>query len=193
MRLNFVDDWVSTFHRIPKLVNENFKANGATRIAEMGLGDVAEGDIFGDFDKWQDEKLWAALGGELDGSEESGIDLEINTDTRRSNLRQDVKEAEVISNELLTADGETAKRHIVLRMPTGMEYHVGDYLAVLPLNHPKNIRRVLKWAKLPWDAMLTIKAGANTTLPTGHPVSAYDIMAAYLELTQPATRKVVIL
>jgi cytochrome P450/NADPH-cytochrome P450 reductase len=151
---------------------------------------VAEGDVFGDFDKWQDEKLWIALGGETDGSEEAGIELEINTDTRRSRLRQDVKEAEVISNELLTADGENQKRHLVLRMPTGMTYNVGDYLAVLPLNDPKNIRRVLKWAKLPWDAMLTLKTGANTTLPTGHPVSVYDIMAAYVELTQPATRKV---
>jgi cytochrome P450/NADPH-cytochrome P450 reductase len=61
------------------------------------------------------------------------------------------------------------------------------------MNNPKNIRRVLKWANLPWDAMLTIKAGANTTLPTGHPISAMDVLGAYVELSQPATRKVSVL
>jgi cytochrome P450/NADPH-cytochrome P450 reductase len=58
------------------------------------------------------------------------------------------------------------------------------------LNNQKNIRRVLKHYGLPWDAMLTIKAGQNTTLPTDHPLSAMDILGAYVELSQPATKKV---
>jgi len=74
-------------------------------------------------------------------------------------------------------------------LPTGMTYKAGDYLAVLPMNNPKNIRRVLKWAHLPWDTMLTIKDGANTTLPTGYPISMMDILGMYVELSQPATRK----
>ncbi|KAF4630984.1 hypothetical protein G7Y89_g7156 [Cudoniella acicularis] len=182
-------DWVSTFHRIPKLLHKGFQENGATPIAEIGLGDVAAGDIFGDFDKWQDEKLWPALGGTDEPEEEAGIDVEVDTDSRRSTLRQDVKEAVILSNKLLTAEGEPEKRHIVLKLPTGMEYKVGDYLAVLPINNRKNIQRVLKWANLPWDAMLTIKAGANTTLPTGHPISAMDVLGAYVELSQPATKR----
>jgi len=114
----------------------------------------------------------------------------VDTDSRRSKLRQDVKEAVVVSNQLLTAGGEPEKRHIVLKLPTGMDYETGDYLAVLPINNQKNIRRVLKWANLPWDAVLTIKTGTNTTLPTGHPISAMDVLGAYVELSQPATRKV---
>jgi cytochrome P450/NADPH-cytochrome P450 reductase len=182
-------DWVSTFHRIPKLIDSGFETNGASRIAEIGLADVAAGDIFNEFDKWQDEQLWPALGGGND-SEESGIEIEIDTDSRRSTLRQDVREAVVVSNRVLTAEGEPQKRCIVLKLPTGMSYKAGDYLAVLPMNDPKNVRRVLKWANLPWDAMITIKAGANTTLPTGHPISAMDVLGAYVELSQPATRKV---
>lgn len=69
-----------------------------------------------------------------------------------------------------------------------MNYKVGDYLAVLPINNAVNIRRVLRRFGLPWDAMLTIKGG-NTTLPTGHPLSAMDILGAYVELSQPATRR----
>ena len=118
------------------------------------------------------------------------MEVEIDTDARRSTLRQDVKEAIVLSNKVLTAEGEPEKRHVVLKLPSGMSYNSGDYLAVLPMNDQKNIRRVLKYYGLPWDAMLTIKVGANTTLPTGHPVSAMDVLGAYVELGQPATRKV---
>jgi cytochrome P450/NADPH-cytochrome P450 reductase len=170
-----------------------FEEHGATKIAELGTGDVAAGDIFEDFDKWQDEQLWPSLGGEIDADEESGIEIEIDTDSRRSTLRQDVKEGIIISNEVLTAQGEPEKRHIALKLPTGMTYKVGDYLAVLPMNNQKTIRRVLKHYGLPWDAMLTIKVGANTTLPTGHPISAMDVLGAYVELSQPATRKVCLL
>ncbi|KAH9204492.1 putative cytochrome P450 oxidoreductase OrdA-like protein [Leptodontidium sp. 2 PMI_412] len=182
-------DWVSTFHQVPKLLNSGFEGHGATQIAKMGLGDVAAGDIFNDFDRWQDEQLWSALGGDAETEEEVGLEIDIDTGSRRSKLRQDVKEAVVMSNELLTKDGEPEKRHIVLNLPTGVTYKTGDYLAVLPMNNPKNVRRVLKWAHLPWDTMVTIKDGANTTLPTGHPISMMDILGMYVELSQPATRK----
>ncbi|KAG4412171.1 hypothetical protein IFR04_014690 [Cadophora malorum] len=182
-------DWVSTFHRVPKLLNSGFEGHGAVQIASMGLGDVAAGDIFNDFDRWQDEQLWSALGSDAEPEEEVGLEIDTDTGSRRSKLRQDVKEAVVISNQLLTKEGVPEKRHIVLNLPTGMTYKAGDYLAVLPMNNPKNIRRVLKWAHLPWDTMLTIKDGANTTLPTGYPISMMDILGMYVELSQPATRK----
>lgn len=171
-------------------MDTSFAANGATRIAAAGFGDVAAGDIFNDFDKWQDEVFWAALGPFKEDLSDAGIELEIDTSSRRSTLRQDVREAIVVSNRVLTAPGEAEKRHIALKLPTGMTYSAGDYLAVLPLNHMKNIRRVLRRFGLPWDAMLTIKNGANTTLPIDHTLSAMDILGAYVELSQPATRRV---
>jgi cytochrome P450 / NADPH-cytochrome P450 reductase len=159
-------------------------------MSSIGLGDVAAGDIFNDFDKWQDEDFWPALGPITEDEGDAGIELVVDTSSRRSKLRQDVKEAIVLSNKLLTAEGESEKRHIVLKLPTGMTYKTGDYLAVLPINDSKNIHRVLKRFSLPWDAMLTIRSGSNTTLPTEHPLSASNIVAAYVELSQPATRKV---
>jgi cytochrome P450/NADPH-cytochrome P450 reductase len=164
--------------------------HGATRFAPTGLGDVAAGDIFNDFDKWQDDAFWPGLGGgKEDPEDESGLDIDIDTDSRRSTLRQDVREAIVISNEVLTGDDVPEKRHIALKLPTGSTYKVGDYLAVLPINNSQTIHRVLKRFGLPWDAILTIKSGSNTTLPTGRPVSAMDILGAYVELVQPATRR----
>ena len=151
---------------------------------------MAAGNIFNDFDKWQDEDFWPALGPVTEDEDDAGIELVVDTSSRRSKLRQDVKEAIVVSNEVLTAQGEAEKRHIVLQLPTGMTYKTGDYLAVLPINNSKNVHRVLKRFSLPWDAMLTIKSGSNTTLPTEHPLSASDVLAAYVELSQPATRRV---
>ncbi|KFZ01289.1 hypothetical protein V500_00823 [Pseudogymnoascus sp. VKM F-4518 (FW-2643)] len=183
-------DWASTFHKVPKGLDSAFELHGARRFASMGLGDVAAGDIFNDFDKWQDESFWPGLGGgKEDVEDESGVDIEIDTSSRRSTLRQDVREAIVISNEVLTGEGVPEKRHIALKLPTGVSYKVGDYLAVLPINNSQTIRRVLKRFGLPWDAVFTIKSGSNTTLPTGHPVSAMEILGAYVELVQPATRR----
>ena len=171
------------------MLNSGFEEHGATKITEIGLGDVGAGDVFNNFDKWQDEQFWSTIGGDID-TEESSLEIEIDTDSRRSKLRQDVKEAIVVNNELLTAKGEHEKRHITLKLPTGMTYKVGDYLAILPINNSKNIHRVLKHFGLPWDVMLTIKVGENTSLPTGYPVSAMDVLGFYVELSQPATRKV---
>ncbi|RFU30218.1 hypothetical protein B7463_g6139, partial [Scytalidium lignicola] len=182
-------DWVSTFHRIPKLIDSEFQQHGAKRIAEIGLGDVAKVDIFNEFDRWQDEQLWTQLGGSADSDHESVLEVEIDTTTRRSHLRQNLREGIVIDNDLLTAPGEPEKRHISLELPTGMTYNTGDYLAVLPMNNPRVIRRVLKRFGLPWDAVITIKEGANTTLPTGRPISVMDILSSYVELAQPATVK----
>ncbi len=69
---------------------------------------MAAGDIFNDFDKWQDEDFWLAL----DGG--TGIKPAVDTSSRRSKLCQDVKEAIVVSNAVLTAEGELQKRRSVL-------------------------------------------------------------------------------
>ncbi|KAA8565429.1 hypothetical protein EYC84_009289 [Monilinia fructicola] len=167
-------DWVSTFHRIPKLLDTEFENNGATRIGETGLGDVAAGDIFEAFDEWQDNCLWTKITSSAEHGEDVGLEIDIDSTTRSSKLRQ---------------DESRKKRHMSLKIPTGMSYRAGDYMAVLPINNAKNIRRVLKHFGLPWDAMLNIKAGANTILPTGHPISVWDVLGAYVELSQVATRK----
>ncbi|KAK3303765.1 cytochrome P450 [Chaetomium strumarium] len=54
-------DWNQTFHRIPKLVDSTMEAWGGSRICEMRLTDVAEGDIFTDFEQWEDDVFWPAI------------------------------------------------------------------------------------------------------------------------------------
>jgi len=189
-------DWQATFQKIPKLTDELIEKHGGKRLAVRGYADAANNDIFNDFDKWMDQKLWPAIAKEFGAEDEDaagvrGLDVEISTNTRSSDLRQDVSEAIVMEVKVLTVPGEPEKRHIGLQLPTDMTYRAGDYLAVLPLNHSKIVKRVMNRFSLPWDAKIHIKEGQNTVLPTGREMSVFDLLSAYVELNQPATIKVV--
>lgn len=184
-------DYTSTFHRIPKLLDSEFERCGAKRLAETGLGDVTVGDIFSDFESWQDDHLWPALGvGHMSDDADAEFNIDIDRSSRATELDVESDEAIVQSNDVLTAPGEPEKRYITMKLPEGMVYESGDHLTVLPLNNWDIVRRVLAWARLPWDAVVTIPKGTNTTLPTGRKISAKDLLSGYVELSQPATRKV---
>jgi cytochrome P450/NADPH-cytochrome P450 reductase len=189
-------DWAQTFHRIPKLVNNKLEENGATRIAEMGLSDAGTNDTFTDFEAWEDNVLWPALQkkyGTADTKAEdmqsAGLNVEI-TSPRTSTLRQDVMEALVVETRRLTAEGEPVKKHIEIALPSGQTYRAGDYLAVLPINPKVIVQRVMRRFQLAWDAHITIAGDANTPLPTDTSLPAQSIFSAYVELAQPATKRV---
>ena len=166
---------------------------GATRLLERGAADAADNDIFNDFEKWEDKHLWPAIMqtfGSKDGDDDmASLEMEISTTLRSSFLRQDVKEAVVVKNILLGSGTESPKRHIELKLPTDMTYRAGDYLGVLPLNHTSVVHRAIKRFHLPWDAFITINSGVSH-LPVGQPVSVFDVLTAYVELSQSATRRV---
>ena len=48
-------EWAQTFHRVPKLVDQRLEKLGASRIVDLGLADVAQGDVFSEFETWEDE------------------------------------------------------------------------------------------------------------------------------------------
>lgn len=188
-------DWAKTFHRIPKYLDNTLEKRGATRLVEMGGTDAARGDIFTDFETWEDQVLWPALHEkyglsevEGEGSLETTLDVEITT-PRSTILRQDVREARVEEVETLSGTGVAAKKHIEISLPSDMTYSAGDYLAILPLNPKENIHRAMKYFGLSWDSMLTITSEGPTTLPTDTPVSASDLLGAYIELAQPASKR----
>ncbi|KXJ93884.1 bifunctional unspecific monooxygenase/NADPH--hemo protein reductase [Microdochium bolleyi] len=191
-------DWASTFHRIPKLVNEKLAEAGASRLADMGLADAAEGDMFADFETWEDETLWPALRDKYkvttDDSKHSHISaLRVNvTKPRVSTLREDVQEAEVVATRTLTAPGEPVKKHIEIKLPSDVTYRSGDYLAVLPINPKETVSRAIRRFELPWDANITIEGDSLIPLPKNESVPVQSIFGAYVELSQPATRRNII-
>ncbi|OAA69010.1 Bifunctional P-450:NADPH-P450 reductase [Cordyceps fumosorosea ARSEF 2679] len=187
-------DWAQTFHKIPKLVDATMAERGADRILPMTGTDAADRDMFSDFETWEDESLWPALKKKYgakdteDGKGTSGLKVEI-THPRKTTLRQDVEEAAVIETKVLTKGEQAVKKHIEIRLPTGMSYKAGDYLAVLPFNPAATVGRVFRRFSLSWDATFTITANGPTTLPTGVPISATNVLGAYVELSQPATKR----
>lgn len=166
---------------------------GATRLLERGFADAADNDVFNDFEKWEDKKFWPTIkttfGAEERVDDVAGLDIEVSTTLRSSHLRQEVREAIVMKNELLGLGTHAPKRHIKIKLPTDMTYRAGDYLAVLPINHTSVVRRVIKRFRLPWDAFVTVKSG-ESYLPIGQPMSVFGVLSAYVELSQPATRRV---
>ncbi|KAF1974985.1 NADPH-cytochrome P450 reductase-like protein [Bimuria novae-zelandiae CBS 107.79] len=188
-------DWASTFHKVPKAIDRAIEELGGSRIAQMGTADASKGDIFTEFEAWEEKVFWPAVKERYgaSGSSESSpfeatFDIEVST-PRSSKLRQDVREARVEAVEVLTAPGAPEKRHIEISLPSDMGYSAGDYLAILPLNPKENIARAMRYFGLAWDSMLTISSSGPTTLPTDTPISATDILGAYVELAQPATKR----
>lgn len=188
-------DWAKTFHRIPKYLDATLAERGANKLVEMGSADAAHGDIFTDFESWEDQILWPAMRekygsseAEGEGSLEATLDVEIST-PRSAILRQDVREARVEEVQVLSESGVAEKRHIEISLPSDMSYSAGDYLAILPLNPKESIRRATKYFGLSWDSMLTISSVGPTTLPTDTPISAIDVFGAYIELAQPASKR----
>jgi cytochrome P450/NADPH-cytochrome P450 reductase len=192
-------DWPQTFHHVPQLVDRIMGARGASKICDMGLTDVAQGDMFTDFEQWEDDVFWPAVetrygtaGVAVDNDDSllsPSLDIRFSS-PRSSTLRQDVKEATVVDERLLTAPGASPKKHIEVQLPDGMTYKVGDYLAVLPVNSKETISRVMRQFQLSWDSHITIGSDRWTALPTGTAVPVYDVLGSYVELLQPATKRV---
>ncbi|MEM9775704.1 MAG: cytochrome P450, partial [Chloroflexota bacterium] len=186
--------WHRTYQAIPIKIDEALAQAGAKRFAERGSGD-ANADIFGDFDGWLDQ-LWAGLNQTTgrEGAETVGknqLVVEVMSGTRTGVMQQgDLSLATVVANRELvdmSADGARSKRHIEIALPAGMSYRTGDYLSVLPSNHPTNVERVFRRFSLTPDAQLTIRSDEYTTLPTDQPLSALDVISNYVELAQPIT------
>ncbi|KZV98413.1 cytochrome P450 [Exidia glandulosa HHB12029] len=190
-------DWVHTYQRIPRLVDDALANAGATRIVERGEADAGGEAFFESFDEWE-EGFWKALGdvyqvaakeGEEAGGEELAVDVSPPTQ-RASTLRQpDAQLGHVLENRLLTGPGAIPKHHIEIKLPEGVSYRAGDYLAILPTNPVESVRRALKRLGLSPEQQVTINSASPTTLPTGRPVNLYEVLSGYVELAQPATKK----
>ena len=116
-------DWVSTFHKVPKLVETILTEKGATPIVKCGETDVAQGTIFDDFDDWVDNSFFPALTGKsADSSSPEGLDMEVTTSARATHLNHHVQDAVVLKNERLTPPNMDEKRHMEFKLPTGMTY-----------------------------------------------------------------------
>ncbi|KKA18357.1 Fatty acid hydroxylase [Rasamsonia emersonii CBS 393.64] len=193
-------DWHATFHRIPKAVNDLVAQHGGNRLCEMGLADSAHDDIFNDFDNWSESAFWPAISStfrasktEAAAKQRSSLQVEVSSGLRAATLGLQLKESLVLENRLLTPPGVPEKRLLRFRLPSDMTYQCGDYLAVLPVNPSSVVRRAIRRFGLPWDAVLRIQKapGATTSpaFPLDVPISAFELLSTYVELSQPASKR----
>lgn len=188
-------EWRSTFHRIPKLVNDAMEAYGAERLAELGLTDVSQKNPMADFETWLDKVLFPSLKQLSPKASETSIadfipaiEADLSTDERATTLHQDLHVGTVKNVRILTAAGEQPeKKHMEVELPSGSTYECGDYLAVLPQSPEANVRAVMAHFKLPTDATITLKSKSFSPLPLNTSLSVSDLLRNYYELAKPTT------
>jgi cytochrome P450/NADPH-cytochrome P450 reductase len=186
-------DWTRTYQAIPKRIDEKLAAAGAERVMARGEAD-ARGDFFGDFDAWYD-RFRQHTGNAEAPPPVPRLMLEFVEGVRSPIIRlNQLQQGLVIDNHELVDTSSPfgrSKRHIEIALPEGMTYRAGDYLSVLPENPAENIGRALRRFHLPYDAQVILhpSPGLETVLPTNGPVMAGELLASYVDLGAPATRR----
>jgi cytochrome P450/NADPH-cytochrome P450 reductase len=192
-------DWGATYQRVPTSIDQQLAAAGAQALFPRGEAD-ARGDFFGDFDQWYApfwDSLAAALG-VADGPVDRGplYDVEVVPTTTADLVQQNrLRLGTVIVNrELVDVSHPVgrSKRHLEIALPEGMTYVAGDYLAVLPENHPRLVERVARRFGLRADSAVVLHSSRGAmaaSLPTDRPLSVQELLGCHVELSGPATRK----
>lgn len=192
-------DWRDTYQRIPTFIDSKLEETGATRLVSRGESNAAQ-DMFYDFESWR-KKLWSELNPASVSEEEPKDSLKVDVirGVRDTLLRlQNLRSGEILENrELVTSPhilGEVSrsKRHIEVRLPDGMKYREGDYLAVLPVNSMNTVNKVLRQFNLSHDDQVLLQKNrlsqTQVAIPTDVPISVVDLLLNYFELSQPASK-----
>lgn len=181
-------NWYDTYQRIPKLIDNQFERQAATKIITFGSSDAANGAVLDEFDQWQNELL-KALQESAPRSVPRTVDLaEISTDLRASQLSNGLTPGKVKDVKVLTAPNQPEKRHIEIELPIDSTYEAGDYLAVLPINPQDLVSRILRHWSLPSDATITLKTSVFGSLPVNVPLSIESLLKGFFELSLPASK-----
>ncbi len=192
-------NWASTYQSVPRFLDEKLAEFGAERLFARGEGDARD-DLDGAFRAWR-FALWQAAAKELGVA----IDLQAETENRPKYTVELVAGPQanplaathgatalrvLVNRELQTADVRST-RHIELAVPDGATYRVGDHLGVVAENPPAVVARAMQRFGFPPDAYVRLAAAGPraTALPIDEPIAVERLLARFVELQVPATRK----
>ncbi|OBZ65058.1 hypothetical protein A0H81_14948 [Grifola frondosa] len=165
------------------------------RLVPRGEGDAGGGEFFESFDKWE-ARVWERLTKEYNTKVEAApiacVDVQtVSSGTARAEVLRQAGTAlgTVVENRVLTAPGAPVKRHIEFELPEGMTSRVGDYLAILPTNPPRDVKRAIARFGLSPEQEVTLSSVGPTSLPVRKPITLFTLLSGYVELSQPATTR----
>ncbi|KAL1412178.1 Iron-sulfur assembly protein 1 [Vanrija albida] len=204
-------DWASTFHKIPKYIDQRLADLGGERLLPLHTAD-AGGDIVGDFEQFKAD-LWAHFKSDAPtlqaaesnlkaaapgkGADGKSLPLLKVLPPTANPANESVSAGlsgvgTIVSQEVLTtATPESPETNFIkIKIPDGQTYRAGDYLAVLPKNPEPAVDRALARFGLTPDDQIVLNLGTSF-LPANTPIRAGDLLASYVELGQPVTKRLI--
>ena len=184
-------DWATTFHRIPRLVDETLQKLGAHALAPAGYSNVKT-DLVGPFDDWTENLVKGVLGAKAATAEAEKPAL--NVSVERDPVAKEVGDEKmgvgvVLKNEQL-ADTSVGleKKHMEVRLPDGMAYEAGDYLVVQPRNPEEAVQRVMRYFDYDEHTRVRVEGSKKKFLPT-IPTPVDVFLRDHVELGTPVTKR----
>ena len=197
-------DWLATYQSIPRFIDEQLAAHGASNAFVRGEGDARD-DLDGQFESWFAKLRPLAV-------KQLGIDTSFDRSADDEPLYRIEPVAPTAVNTIVALGGvapmkmlvnkelqnkqganasDRSTRHIEVQLPTGISYRVGDHLSVVPRNDPALVDSVARrFGFLPADQIrLQVAEGRRAQLPVGDTVSVGRLLSEFVELQQVATRK----
>jgi len=197
-------DWLATYQSIPRFIDEQLAAHGASSAYVRGEGDARD-DLDGQFESWFAKLRPLAV-------KQLGIDTSFDRSADDEPLYRIEPVAPTAVNTIVALGGvapmkmlvnkelqnklganasERSTRHIEVQLPSAISYRVGDHLSVVPRNDPALVDSVARrFGFLPADQIrLQVAEGRRAQLPVGDTVSVGRLLSEFVELQQVATRK----
>jgi cytochrome P450 / NADPH-cytochrome P450 reductase len=197
-------DWLATYQSIPRFIDEQLAAHGASNAFVRGEGDARD-DLEGQFESWFAKLRPLAV-------KQLGIDTSFDRSADDEPLYEIEPVAPTAVNTIVALGGvapmkmlvnqelqnkqganasDRSTRHIEVQLPSGISYRVGDHLSVVPRNDPALVDSVARrFGFLPADQIrLQVAEGRRAQLPVGDTVSVGRLLSEFVELQQVATRK----
>ncbi|KAH8434125.1 bifunctional cytochrome P450/NADPH--P450 reductase [Aspergillus melleus] len=184
-------DWHATFQRIPRLIDNHMHQRGANRLFPLYTADASISDMVTNLREWE-KQIWPVL------LNSNGMSSETVTNPNNSIvfdhlstanfLESGLCKAYVSDTRVLTTSNSQVKKHMEIQLPSGSAYKAGDYIAILPVNPPETVQRVLARLQLSWDSVLGNSHVQKAEHQSNAQTTAHEMFSRYVELNQPVSK-----